>query len=384
MRLKFYEFGLNFSIKIMDIDIIAGARPNFIKIAPIIDAINSKKKDGYKLNFRLIHTGQHYDKSMSHQFFEELGIPKPDVNFEVGSGSQASQTAAIMISYENLLEKKKPDLCLVVGDVNSTLACAIVAKKCHIKVAHVEAGIRSGDITMPEEVNRIVTDSLTDYYFTTSKTASDNLIKEGVNLSNIYFVGNVMIDTLKKFYDRFRSPEIWDILNLKSKNYILLTMHRPSNVDSLNSLKRTIDTICENSRGLQVVFPVHPRTLKTLNQVDINHNNLHLISPLGYLEFNFLTKNSMVVITDSGGITEETTVMGIPCITIRDSTERPETVSIGTNELIGTKPDKIKVYLDMLFNDGWKKGGIPEKWDGNASKRIVDVLTGKMNTDFFK
>ncbi len=363
----------------MNIDIIAGARPNFIKIAPIIDAIKCKKTEGYKLNYRLIHTGQHYDKNMSLQFFEELSIPKPDLNFEVGSGSQASQTAAIMMSYENLLKKDKPDLCLVVGDVNSTMACAIVAKKAQVKVVHVEAGIRSRDLTMPEEINRIVTDSITDYYFTTSKTATENLITEGIKASNIYFVGNVMIDTLNKFKSSFKAPNIWFNLNLQSKSYILLTMHRPSNVDGISSLKDIIDTVCSNSKGLPVVFPVHPRTFKTLKQLDIDYDWLHIISPLGYLEFNYLTKHAKVVITDSGGITEETTVMGVPCITIRDSTERPETVTIGTNELVGTKPENIKVYLKKLFNEGWKDGKIPEKWDGKSAKRIVDILIANMS-----
>ena len=362
----------------MNIDIIAGARPNFIKIAPIIEAIKRKKKEGYQLNYRLIHTGQHYDKNMSLQFFEELSIPKPDLNFEVGSASQANQTAAIMTSYENLLKTEKPDLCLVVGDVNSTIACAIVAKKAQIKVVHVEAGIRSGDLAMPEEINRIVTDSITDYYFTTSKTASENLIKEGINESNIYFVGNVMIDTLNKFISSFKAPKVWNDLNLQGKGYMLLTMHRPSNVDAENSLKAIIDNVCENSNGLPVVFPVHPRTLKTLNQLDINYDWLHTIPPLGYLEFNYLTKHAKIVITDSGGITEETTVMGVPCITVRDSTERPETVTIGTNELAGTKPENIKVYLNKLFNEGWKKGEIPEKWDGKSAERIVDILVANM------
>ncbi|TYA71418.1 non-hydrolyzing UDP-N-acetylglucosamine 2-epimerase [Seonamhaeicola marinus] len=363
----------------MNIDIIAGARPNFIKIAPIIDAIKSKKADGYEINYRLIHTGQHYDKNMSLQFFEELNIPKPDLNFEVGSGSQASQTAAIMISYENLLKTEKPDLCLVVGDVNSTMACAIVAKKAQVKVIHVEAGIRSGDLAMPEEINRIVTDSLTDYYFTTTKTASENLIKEGINESNIYFVGNVMIDTLNKFMSSFKPPKVWADLNLQEKSYVLLTMHRPSNVDAENSLKAIIDTVCENSNGLPVVFPVHPRTLKTLNQLNINYDRLYTIPPLGYLEFNYLTKYAKVVITDSGGITEETTVMGVPCITVRNSTERPETVTIGTNELVGTKSERIKLYLNKLFNEGWKEGKIPEKWDGKSAKRIVDILISNMS-----
>lgn len=362
----------------MHIDIIAGARPNFIKIAPIIEAIKCKKKEGYQLNYRLIHTGQHYDKNMSLQFFEELSIPKPDLNFEVGSGSQASQTAAIMTSYEDLLKVEKPDLCLVVGDVNSTMACAIVAKKAQIKVVHVEAGIRSGDMAMPEEINRIVTDSITDYYFTTSKTASENLVKEGVNESNIYFVGNVMIDTLNKFISSFKVPKVWKDLNLQDKGYVLLTMHRPSNVDAENSLKAIIETICENSNGLPVIFPVHPRTLKTLNQLDINYDWLHTIPPLGYLEFNYLTKNAKIVVTDSGGITEETTVMGVPCITVRNSTERPETVTIGTNELVGTKPENIKVFLSKLFNEGWKKGKIPEKWDGKSAERIVDILVANM------
>lgn len=358
----------------MIIDLIAGARPNFIKIAPIIDAIESKIENGLKLKYRLIHTGQHYDKNMSSQFFDELEIPKPYTNFNVGSGSQASQTGAIMESYESLLEIEKSSLCIVVGDVNSTLACAIVAKKNNIKVVHVEAGIRSRDMSMPEEINRIVTDSITDYYFTTSESATNNLINEGKASSKIYFVGNVMIDTLKKFHSKFKKPSLWDELQLENNKFVLLTMHRPSNVDNAKKLKSIIAAVCENTRGLPIVFSVHPRTLKTLNTLNLMYNNLHVIKPLGYLEFNFLTKNAKIVITDSGGITEETTVMGVPCITFRDNTERPETVSIGTNELIGTNPQTLKPFLDKLFEDNWKTGGIPDKWDGNAAKRIIDVL----------
>lgn len=365
----------------MIIDLIAGARPNFIKIAPLIDAIKFYQEKEINIKYRLIHTGQHYSKSMSSKFFEELDIPKPYINFEVGSGTHASQTGAIMIAYEKLLQKKKSDLCLVVGDVNSTMACAIVAKKHNIKVAHVEAGIRSGDLSMPEEINRIVTDSITDYFFTTSKSANDNLIKGGIKKENIYFVGNVMIDSLIKFNSNFKKPTIWDDYKLQKGEYILLTLHRPSNVDKSERLKIAIEEICENSQGIPIIFPVHPRTLKTLKTVKVKHSNIHFTEPMGYLEFNYLTKNAKVVITDSGGITEEATVMGVPCITFRDSTERPETVDVGTNELIGTNPNRFKSTLNKLFEGKWKKGGIPDKWDGKAADRILKVIIKLFSLD---
>jgi UDP-N-acetylglucosamine 2-epimerase (non-hydrolysing) len=358
----------------MQIDLIAGARPNFMKISPIIDAIKEAQGNGHSIRYRLVHTGQHYDKNLSGSFFEELGIPEPDHNLGAGSGTQAEQTSAIMLGYEKLLLQKKPDICMVVGDVTSTMACSIVAKKMHVKVAHVEGGIRSGDWTMPEEVNRIVTDSITNYFFTTSKTANNNLRNAGIRDEQIFFVGNTMIDTLLKHRSRFKKPAIWDQLSLKAGQYLVITMHRPANVDEESTLKTLLEEIVHHSHGLPLIFPVHPRTAKNLKKIGIKHQHLHLIDPLGYLEFNFLVERSKAVITDSGGITEETTVMGIPCMTLRDNTERPETIDIGTNELLGTNPDVIKPAMEKLFSGIWKKGSIPELWDGKTSKRIVECL----------
>ena len=359
----------------MKIDLIAGARPNFMKIAPIIEAINKAQNEGEKISFRLIHTGQHYDKNMSDSFFEQLGIPQPDVNLGAGGGSQAEQTASIMIGYEKLLLTDRSDLCLVVGDVTSTMACSIVAQKLHVPVAHVEAGIRSNDWTMPEEINRLVTDSITNYFFTTTHEAGQNLIESGVNKDKIHWVGNTMIDTLLKHRPRFKKPTIWDELNLFKDGYLVMTLHRPANVDEEGKLKELIDEIIAHSNNLPLVFPVHPRTAKILQSIGINHNRLHTIEPLGYLEFNYLVENAKAVITDSGGITEETTVMGIPCMTLRNNTERPETVRIGTNELIGTDPKAIKPAMDKLFAGNWKNGTIPELWDGKTAERIVSILT---------
>jgi len=350
------------------IDIIAGARPNFIKIAPIIHSINSEGN----FSFRLIHTGQHYDKNMSGNFFEQLNIPEPDINLNVGSGSQATQTANIMIKYEGVLNCSIPDLCLVVGDVNSTMACAIVAKKFKIKVAHVESGIRSFDLGMPEEINRMITDSITDYFFTTSNYANDNLLELGFNKKNIFFVGNTMIDTLNKHRNKFQKPKLFDELKLIKGEYFVITMHRPNNVDGIDKLKELLMCVVNNINYLKIIFPMHPRTQSVLK--DFDSSNLILVPPLSYLEFNYLVENSKCVITDSGGITEETTVMGIPCITLRDNTERPETISEGTNELAGTNPDKIILLLKQLFLKEWKKGKVPELWDGYASNRIVKIL----------
>lgn len=363
----------------MNIDIIAGTRPNFIKIAPIIDAIVFYKEKGELINFRLIHTGQHYDKNMSDSFFLQLGIPAPDVNLGAGGGTQAEQTAAIMIGYERLLnEKENPNICLVVGDVTSTMACALVAKKANIKVVHVEAGIRSGDWTMPEEINRIVTDSITDYFFTTSETANLHLLNQGIKKDKIYFVGNTMIDTLVKFKSSFLQPEFWNTLKLTTSNYLLLTIHRPANVDDKDKMRDYLDAIILNST-IPIIFPVHPRTAKVIESIGIKNERLFLTTPLSYLEFNFLTQHAKAVLTDSGGITEETTVMGVPCITLRDNTERPETVEIGTNELIGTDPKSIKPALEKLFANEWKKGQIPELWDGKTAKRIVNHLIDIMS-----
>jgi UDP-N-acetylglucosamine 2-epimerase (non-hydrolysing) len=358
----------------MKIDLIAGARPNFMKIAPIIDAIKKAKEEGKNISFRLVHTGQHYDKNMSDSFFEQLGIPHPDVNFNAGGGTQAEQTSAIMTAYEKLLMQERSDLCLVVGDVTSTMACAISARKMLVPVAHVEAGIRSGDWSMPEEINRIVTDSITNYYFTTSEIANENLRKAGVSERQIMFVGNTMIDTLLKHRNRFIKPVIWDKAGLEKCNYIVITLHRPANVDEEGNLKNLIDEIILHSHDIPLIFPVHPRTAKGLSNIGIYHPSLFMIEPLGYLEFNYLVERSKAVITDSGGITEETTVMGIPCMTLRNNTERPETISIGTNELLGTDPKAIKPALEKLFSGNWKKGSIPELWDGKAAERIVDHI----------
>jgi UDP-N-acetylglucosamine 2-epimerase (non-hydrolysing) len=358
----------------MLIDLIAGARPNFMKIAPITHAIQNAQKEGKEIQFRLIHTGQHYDKNMSDSFFEQLNIPHPNENLGAGGGTQAEQTAAIMIGYEKLLMSRKSDLCLVVGDVTSTMACSISAQKLGVKVAHVEAGIRSGDWSMPEEINRMVTDSISNYFFTTTEIANENLRRSGVSDDRIFFVGNTMIDTLLKNKSKFIKPSIWDTVGLSKNNYIVMTLHRPANVDEEHKLKDLIYEIIYHSKGLPLIFPVHPRTAKILEGLGIEDPNLHLIEPLGYLEFNYLVENAKVVITDSGGITEETTVMGVPCMTLRDNTERPETISIGTNELIGTNPKAIGPAMKILFNGNWKKGGIPDLWDGKTSERIVEKL----------
>lgn len=359
------------------IDIIAGARPNFMKIAPIIRAIKKNQKKNGCLNYRLVHTGQHYDARMSGDFFSQLCIPEPDVNLEVGSGTQAEQTAAIMIHYEKLLLEQPCDLCLVVGDVTSTMACTITAQKLSVPVAHVEAGIRSGDWSMPEEINRMVTDSITNYFFTTSDSANENLLRSAVPNEKIFFVGNTMIDTLLFNIDKLCAPSFWDKYKLKSGQYFILTLHRPANVDIIDIFAKMLRTIGEGSRGLPVIFPVHPRTAKTLSNLDGLPANIYIVDPQPYLEFNFLVKNAKAVITDSGGITEECTVMGVPCMTLRDSTERPETVSVGTNELIGTDPARLEPAFEKLFSGEWKKGQIPEKWDGKTADRIVSILEKK-------
>ena len=394
----------------MKITLIAGARPNFMKVAPIIKAIKAfnDANDG-KISYRLVHTGQHYDKNMSDTFFEELGIPAPDVNLGCGGGSQAEQTAAIMVAFEKELMAHPADIVMVVGDVTSTMACSIVAKKLNTKVCHVEAGIRSWDLTMPEEINRMVTDSLADYMFTTSEVANRNLVRQGAvlmenknikntacaaininkeeikndknNSQKVWFVGNVMIDTLLANRSRFRKPEVWDELGLKDKQFIVMTMHRPANVDEENHLRAMMEQIIDNVHGLPVIFPIHPRTAKLFyglwgDEAELAKRlpNLHIVEPMGYLEFNYLVERAKAVVTDSGGITEETTVMGVPCITLRDNTERPETCTVGTNELIGTDPAAIKPALDKLFAGEWKKGAIPELWDGHTAERIISIL----------
>ena len=390
----------------MLVTLIAGARPNFMKIAPIIRAIKAAEAAGKDMHYRLVHTGQHYDKNMSDTFFEELGIPQPDVNLGCGGGTQAEQTAHIMVACEQCLMANPCDLVLVVGDVTSTMACSIVAKKLNTKVCHVEAGIRSWDLTMPEEINRMVTDSLADYMFTTTDIADRNLLRQGAVYAEewqpeqvvlghdrcpqrVWRVGNVMIDTLLKNMPRFRKPAVYDELGLQEGKYVVMTMHRPANVDEETHLRALMEQIITNVHGEPIVFPIHPRTAKIFyglwgtatDSVEENRAalhkvfpNLYIVDPMGYLEFNYLVQHSRAVVTDSGGITEETTVMGVPCITLRDNTERPETCMVGTNELIGTNPAAVKPALDKLYAGEWKKGAIPELWDGHAAERIVEIL----------
>ena len=391
----------------MHITLIAGARPNFMKIASLVHAIKAAENAGKDIHYSLVHTGQHYDKNMSDTFFEELNIPMPDANLGCGGGSQAEQTANIMVAFEKYLLEYPTDLVLVVGDVTSTMACSIVAKKLNTRVCHVEAGIRSWDLTMPEEINRMVTDSLADYMFTTSEIANKNLLMAGATLINspspmancslptlqeeqyafqrisqrVWYVGNVMIDTLLANRNRFRRPAVFDELQLTDGQYIMMTMHRPANVDEEAHLKALMEQIITNVHGLPIIFPIHPRTAKifynlwgdeaTLRQL---FPNLHIVEPMGYLEFNYMVERAKAVVTDSGGITEETTVMGVPCITLRDNTERPETCTVGTNELIGTDPAAVKPALETLFAGEWKKGAIPALWDGHTAERIVDIL----------
>src|SRR5690554_642920 len=357
-----------------NITLIAGARPNFMKIAPIIHAIHKAQQEGKDITYRLIHTGQHYDKKMSGDFFEQLEIPEPHANLESGGGTQAEQTANIMVRFEKELLENPTDLVLVVGDVTSTMACAITAQKLHTKVAHVEAGIRSNDWSMPEEINRLVTDAITNYFFTTSEVANANLLESGINKEQIFFVGNTMIDTLLKNRPRFRKPAIWDEIGLTEKEYLVMTLHRPANVDEEHKLKELLDEIIVHSGDLPLVFPVHPRTAKIVENLGVSHPRLHLIEPQGYLEFNYLVERAKAVVTDSGGITEETTVMGVPCMTLRDNTERPETITEGTNELIGTDPKAIKPAMEKLFSGNWKQGKIPQLWDGKTAERIIDVI----------
>ena len=383
----------------MHITLIAGARPNFMKVAPIIRAIQAAQQQGRDIHYRLVHTGQHYDKNMSDTFFDELGIPAPDINLGCGGGTQAEQTAHIMMAFEQDLLAHPTDIVLVVGDVTSTMACSIVAKKLNTKVCHVEAGIRSWDLSMPEEINRMVTDSLADYMFTTSDVANRNLLQINAIQSpypysakddttpnphhrpKFWFVGNVMIDTLLANRSRFQRPAVYDTLQLQEKQYIVMTMHRPANVDEETHLRALMEQIINNVHGLPIIFPIHPRTAKIFynlwgdeQQLRKLFPNLHIVEPMGYLEFNYMVERAKAVVTDSGGITEETTVMGVPCITLRDNTERPETCTIGTNELIGTNPDAIKPALDILFAGQWKKGAIPPLWDGHTAPRIIEIL----------
>ncbi len=342
---------------------IVGARPNFIKLAPVYFAL----KDKAKVEQIIVHTGQHYDDIMSKVFFDELSIPKPDINLCVGSASHAVQTAKIMIAVEEVFLKECPDAVIVYGDINSTMASAIVAAKLNIKVIHIEAGLRSFDNEMPEETNRIITDRIANLLLTPSEDGDDNLKREGVSENRIIRIGNVMIDTLLRLLPKTKKPSI-DI----SEQFILLTLHRPSNVDDIETLTNILMTLDKNN--IQIIFPVHPRTKKLLEKIDVEFKNLQFHSPMAYLEFLYLQKNCMVVVTDSGGIQEETTVLRKPCLTLRDNTERPITITQGSNTLIASDFDLLNQKINDIKKGVYPLGSTPELWDGNSGKRAAEAI----------
>jgi len=358
---------------------IVGTRPNLIKIASLIKEMHRYSE----IEPVLIHTGQHYNENMSKVFFEELDIPQPDYNLGVGSGSHTWQTAQIMLSLESLLVELHPDLVLVVGDVNSTLAGALVGVRLGIPVAHVEAGLRSFDRTMPEEINRVLTDAVADYLFTTERSANENLRREGIPEEKIFFVGNVMIDTLLRYRELAMNLALPTRYSVQPRNYAVLTLHRPSNVDEPKVLQGILDAVSEIQLRLPVLFPVHPRTLKRLTETGLLQRtrtlpDLRLLEPLGYLEFIGLMAQAKFVMTDSGGIQEESTILNIPCLTLRENTERPVTIIEGTNELVGTSPDRILAAVGRVMNGSAKNGRCPELWDGQAATRIVRILQAQI------
>lgn len=349
---------------------VVGARPNFMKIAPIVEEMK-KVPD---LKGVLVHTGQHYDEGMSDVFFRDLGIPVPDVHLGVGSGTHAEQTARIMVEFEKVCVQQKADLVVVVGDVNSTMASAIVAVKLLIPVAHVEAGLRSFDRSMPEEINRIVSDALCEILFTTSRDADENLKREGISPAKIHFVGNVMIDTLIKHRAKAAVLDVISRFEVQTGSYALVTLHRPSNVDDPGVLAGILEALKEISNTMPVVFPVHPRTARRIQEFGLDTDHIRIVEPLGYLEFLNLTSNARIVLTDSGGLQEETTILGVPCMTLRHNTERPVTITHGTNMLVG--PDKARILdgFRRITGGGWQPAGPPEYWDGQAAERIVRVI----------
>lgn len=354
---------------------VVGARPNFMKIAPVMEAL--ARREG--VTQRLVHTGQHYDEKMAGVFFSQLGLPRPDRDLEVGSGTQAEQTAGVMVRFERVLEEERPDLVVVVGDVNSTLAATLVAAKSGVPVAHVEAGLRSFDLSMPEEINRMVTDRLAEILLTPSRDADDNLRKEGVAEERIHFVGNVMIDTLMRHRARAPWVEVGERLSLGERRYSVLTLHRPANVDTPEALARIFSRIAPVAALYPVVFPVHPRTAHRMKESGLEPpvGSMRLVEPLGYLEFLALLDHAALVLTDSGGIQEETTVLGVPCFTLRDNTERPVTVTEGTNTLVGADASGVDRAFRAFRESGGRPARIPELWDGRASERIADVLLAR-------
>lgn len=363
--------------------LVAGARPNFMKIAPIVRALQAYGG----LAFKIIHTGQHYDRDMNDVFFEELGIPEPDVFMSAGGGSHSQQTSKIMIAFEELCQIKRPDAVLVVGDVNSTLACSIVSKKLNIPVAHVEAGLRSGDMTMPEEINRLVTDSISDWFFVTEPSGITHLKREGKSDSEVHYVGHVMVDNLlfqaKKLANTdtssFETNSFKTTHVLREKQYGVITLHRPSNVDNVKMMTRICKALKEIANELPLIFPVHPRTQANLDKFNIDLGpNITIVGPQAYMAFLNLWKDAAVVLTDSGGLQEETTALGIPCITIRENTERPITVEEGSNVLVGTDPIRIIDEVRKILRGEGKQGRRPNMWDGKAAERIVKVLAKKL------
>jgi UDP-N-acetylglucosamine 2-epimerase (non-hydrolysing) len=358
---------------------VVGARPNFMKIAPLHKALNqfNIQHPAASIQHLICHTGQHYDQQMSKVFFEDLELAETDFYLGVGSGSHAEQTAKIIVEFEKILLQEKPDLIIVVGDVNSTIACSLAAVKMGIKIAHVEAGLRSFDRTMPEEINRVLTDSISDYLFVTEQSGLDNLKREGISESKIFFVGNVMIDSMINYLPKIDKSKILNKLLLKKCEYVVVTLHRPSNVDYIDCLIKIVDLLNILSEKIKIIFPVHPRTKNMLSQFELENKlskNIILTDPLGYLDFIALLRSSIMVLTDSGGIQEETTFLNIPCVTLRTSTERPVTVDKGTNYLVGDNFEKIKSICFEILNGNNKKGTIPDLWDGRSSERIVRIL----------
>ena len=355
---------------------VVGARPNFMKIAPIMKAC----KDSNAIEPFLVHTGQHYDEKMSDLFFRQLGIPEPDINLEIGSASHAVQTAEIMKAFEPVILKHKPDAVLVVGDVNSTIACGLVAIKLGVNLIHVEAGLRSFDRSMPEEINRILTDSISDILFCTEQSGIDNLINDGISKQKAFLVGNVMIDTLLKNKTKAEESNILNQFNLNGDDFAVLTLHRPANVDNPIVFSRILDALEVIQNDMPIIFPVHPRTRQNLASLGLDRRikdmpNLQLTEPLGYLDFLKLMASACVVLTDSGGIQEETTVLKIPCITLRENTERPITAEIGSNQVVGTDTQKILDAYKNAISGNWREPQVPPLWDGNAAERIVKIIS---------
>ena len=358
------------------IDLVVGARPNFMKAAPVFEALRMRRPDW---RVRLIHTGQHYDERMSELFFRQLSMPKPDVNLEIGSASQGIQTARIMVALEKWFTRDRPNLVFVFGDVNSTLAGSLIASKMQIPLAHVEAGLRSFDRTMPEEVNRVLTDAVSDWLFTTEPDAEVNLRREGIAPERICFVGNTMIDTLLKHLPHALALHMPDRYEVIPKRYAVVTLHRPGNVDNPSVLHRILQGLTEIASEIPLLFPVHPRTRQRLEGLVISNSNLRIFEPMGYLEFIGLMASAVVVLTDSGGIQEETTILGVPCVTLRGNTERPITVKAGTNILVGDDPQRmVAEALRALNGKGKEPQMILEKWDGKAASRIVDCIESHM------